>query len=91
MDHWPKTIGKIPCDENGEKWQVYPGKPSKTCPFYPGKPSQKCPSYPRGQTKQKLAILPAWANQEKLSILPKWVNTAKNVHFAREHLYTAQN
>ena len=53
------------CDENGEKWQVYPGKPSKRCPFYPGKPSQKCPSYPRGQTKQKLAILPAWANQEK--------------------------
>ena len=44
-----------------------------------GKPSQKCPFWPRGQT------------QQKLSILPEWVNTAKNVHFAREHLYTAQN
>ena len=27
------------CDENGEKWQVWPGKPSKRCPFWPGKPS----------------------------------------------------
>ena len=42
-----------------------------------GKPSKNRPFYPRGQTKKKL------------SILPEWVNTAKNVHFAREHLYTA--
>ena len=33
----------LACDENGEKWPVYLGKPSKRCPFYPGKPSQKCP------------------------------------------------
>ena len=64
------------CDENGEKWPVYPGKPSKRCPFYPGKPSQKCPSYPSGQTKQKLAIL------------PEWVNPANNDHFTRMGKYS---
>ena len=34
-----ESLLHLPCDENGEKWQVWPAKPSKRCPFWPGKPS----------------------------------------------------
>ena len=69
--------------KNGENWQVYPGKPSKKCPFYPCKPSQKCPFCPRGKPRKNCPFYPRGQTKKKLSILPEWVSSVKNVHFTR--------